>query len=88
MRDACARGIEVDTVFCCKHADFCILSKIVGRDILDVVVNRKHRLIRIEDARGTNRLELRNHRARVVVRHDVLGADHHELALTHDGALR
>ena len=71
MRDAGSCRIEINPVFCGEHLDLCILLQIFRRNVLNVVINREYRLRRIRDFRRANLFELGNHRAGVVMRHDM-----------------
>ena len=91
MADAGARGIKVHAVVVRELLDLGVLAEVLRGDVLDVVVDRKDRLMRIGDlrvlARGFENLPvLRNHRACVVMGHDMLGTDGDESAAADDGA--
>src|SRR4029077_17310931 len=60
-----------------------VLLQILRRDILNVVIDREHRLCRIRDCRGTDLLELWNHGTGVVVRHHMERTDRNEIAGAH-----
>ena len=79
MRNASPCRIEINPVFSGKSLDFCILLQIFRRDVLNVVINREYRLRRIRDFRRANLLELGNHRAGVVMRHDMTRPNGHKI---------
>ncbi len=80
--DAGARRIEVHPLFTGKRLDGGVFGQVLGRVVLDVVIEREHRLLRIVDARGSDGAELRHHRSRVVVGHHVVGS--HREVITRD----
>ena len=79
MPDATPRGVERDPVLARERFDRSVLGEVRLRLVLDVVIQRKHRLLRIEDARRPDGLELLHDRGRVVVRHDVIGTQDDEV---------
>ena len=86
MRDAGARGIEIDAVLACERFDLSVLLQILRRDILNVVIDCENRLRGIGDFRRADLLELGNHRSGVVVRHHVARANRNEIAGADDCA--
>src|SRR5437868_15354766 len=71
MRNASARGVKIDAMLAGECFDLRVLLEVLRRDILNVVINGEHRLRRIRYGRGADLLELRNHSAGIVMRHDV-----------------
>src|SRR6266480_309856 len=83
MGNAGSRWVEIDAVLARERLDLRILPQIFGRSILDVVIDREHRLRRIGDRRRADLFEFRNHRAGVVMRHYVARANRNEIAAAH-----
>ena len=79
VADPRAGRVEVDPVLARKRLDLGVLAEVLGRGVLNVVVDGKDRLARVMDLESAvaahDRLELAHDRRRVVVGHDVLGAD-------------
>src|SRR6476660_5246769 len=83
MGNAGSRWVKIDAVLARERLDLRILRQIFGRSILDVVIDREHWLCRISNRRRADLLELRNHRAGVVVRHYMARANRDEIAAVH-----
>ena len=86
MRNARARRIKVDPVLARERFDLRILLQIFRRDILNVVIDREHRLPRIGDRGRADLLEFRNHGAGVVVRHHMTRPNRNKIAGPYDCA--
>ena len=80
MRNAGARGVKIDAVLASERFDLRILFQILRRCILNVVIDGEDRLRRIGDCRRTNLLELRDHRAGVVMCHHVTRTNGNKIA--------
>ena len=80
--DAPTRGVIVHPVLGRERADLGVLAQVLGSRVLDIVIDREHRLLGPSHppVPARDRVELPDHRARVVVGHQVLGADGHEIA--------
>ncbi len=83
MRNASARRIKVDAMFVGECFDPGVLFQILRRDILNVVIDGEHWLRLICDARRTDLLELRNHRAGIVMRHHMTRTNRNKIARAH-----
>ena len=59
---------------------FAYFARFSGVSVLDVVIDREDRLRRIRDRGCADLLELRNHRAGVVMRHHVARTNRDEIA--------
>ena len=86
MRDTGARWIEIDAVLFRERLDLGVLLQILRRDVLNVVIDREDRLRRIRDHGGADLLKLWNHRAGVVVRHDMARTNRNEIPGAHHGS--
>ena len=75
----CSRG---------ERFDLGVFLQILRRDILNVVIDREHRLRRIRDRGRADLLELWNHGAGVVMRHDMARTNRNEISGAHDGSRR
>ena len=71
-----------------ERFDLRVLLQILRRDVLNVVIDREYRLRWIRDLRRADLLELRNHRAGVVMRHDMARPNRDKIARAHDRAGR
>jgi hypothetical protein len=83
VRNARACRVKIDAVLARERFDICVLFQILRRNILNVVVDGEHRLRRIGDRRRADLLELWNHRAGVVMCHDVTRPNRDKVATPH-----
>ena len=88
MRNASPGRIEIDAMLFRERFDLCVLLQILRRDVLNVVINREYRLRRIRDLRRADLLELRNHRAGVVMRHDMARTNRNKIPGAHHRSRR
>src|SRR5262249_52452100 len=79
MGNAGSRWVEIDAVLVRERLDLCILRQVVGRSILDVVIDREDGLCWIRNRCCADLFKFRNHSAGVVVRHDVTRANRNEI---------
>ena len=86
MRDAGARRVKIDALIARERFNLRVLLQILRSDILNVVINREHRLRRIRDRCCADLSELRHHRAGVVVRHHMTRTNRDEIPRAHHGA--
>ncbi len=75
VRNSGAGRIKIDPVLARERFDLGVLLQILRRGVLNVVVDREHRLRRIGNLRRADLLELWNHRAGVVMRHHMARPD-------------
>ncbi len=66
-----------------ERFDIGVLLQIFRRDVLNIVIDGEHRLRRIGDRGRADLLELWNHRAGVVMRHDVTRPNRDKVATPH-----
>ena len=78
--------VKIDAVLGGERLDLGVLLQVLRRDILDVVIDGEDRLRRIRDRRRADLLELWNHRAGVVMRHDMARPNRNEISRAHDSA--
>ena len=78
-----ARGVKVDVLLPRESFDARVLVEVFGALVLYVVVQGKHDLSRIVNPLSSDRMELGDHRTRVVVRHDRGWANRHVVAGAH-----
>src|SRR5439155_8717874 len=83
MRDAGARRIKIDAVLASELFDVGVLLQIFRRDVLNIVIDGEHWLRRVRDRGGADLLELWDHRAGVVMRHDVTRPNRDKVATPH-----
>ena len=83
MGNASSRWVEINAVLARERFDLRVFRQIFRRSILNVVVDGEHRLRRIGDRRRADLLELRDHRAGVVVRHHMTRTNRNEVAAAH-----
>jgi hypothetical protein len=86
MRNAGARRVIIEAMFAAERFDPGVLLQILWRDILNVVIDREHRLRRIRDRGRADLLKLWNHGAGVVVRHHMARTNRNEISRAHLGA--
>jgi hypothetical protein len=79
VTDAGAGGVEVDAVLSGEGLDLAVLAEILLARVLDVMVEREHRLCRVGHARRADPFELRHHGRCVVVSHHVVRSDREEV---------
>ena len=75
--------IKIDAVFFRERFDLGVFLQIFWRNVLDVMIDGEHRLRRIRDRRRADLLELWNHRAGVVMRHDMARTNRNEISSAH-----
>ena len=80
MADTRPGRVEIDAMLARKRFDPGVLAEVLRRRVLDVVIDRKNGLGWVENVCRTDRLEFAHHRRRIVVRHNVLGADVEKIA--------
>src|SRR5205085_7628419 len=69
-----------------ERFDLGIFLQILGRDVLNVVIDCENRLCRIRDSGGADLLELWNHGAGVVMGHDVARTNGNKITCAHHGS--
>ena len=80
MSDAGARGVEVDALGLGEGFDARVLGQVALAPVLDVVIQGVYGLARVVDLLHAQRFELVQHRGGVVVGHDQVGDQGHEIA--------
>src|SRR5207248_5505778 len=83
MRNAGAWRVKIDSVFTRERFNLGVLLQILGRDILNVVIDGEYRLRWVRDRRRADLLELWDHRAGVVMRHHMTRANRNKIAGVH-----
>src|SRR2546430_16167646 len=83
VRDTGARRIKIDAVLASELLDGGVFLQVFWRDVLNIMIDGEHWLRRICDRRRSNLLELRDHRAGVVVRHHMARPNGDEIAAAH-----
>src|ERR1700682_4106782 len=86
MRNAGTRRVKVDPVLGGERFDLGVLLQVLWGNVLDVVIDREHRLRRIGDRRGADLLEFWNHRAGVVMRQHMARTNRNKISGAHYGA--
>src|SRR5439155_24035707 len=74
---------KVDAVFAGERFDFGVLLQILRRNVLNVVIDGEYRLRWVRDRGRADLLELRDHRAGVVMRHHMTLANRNKIAGPH-----
>jgi len=74
MRNAGARRVKIDPVLLGERFDLRVLLQILRRDILNVMIDGEDRLRWIRNLCRADLLKLWDHRAGVVMRHDMARA--------------
>src|SRR5436190_21310611 len=88
MRDAGARWVKINIMFAGESLDLRVLGQIFRRSILDVMIDGEHWLRRICDRSRADLLELRDHRAGVIVGHYMTWTNRDEIATANRRARR
>src|SRR5207249_7487678 len=86
VRDTGARRIKIDAVLAREHFDLCVFLQVLRRRVLDIVIDGEDWLRRVGDRSRADLLELRDHRAGVVVGHHMTRTNRNEIATAHHRA--